>query len=72
VITPAIPGGAEIEEGRLYGVGAADAKAQIAAFVYATRTLREAGITLAGNVTLAFVVDEEPGGMLTLRYAVPA
>jgi succinyl-diaminopimelate desuccinylase len=55
------PWGAEIEQGRLYGVGAADAKAQIATFVYAIRALREAGITLAGNVTLAFVVDEEPG-----------
>ncbi len=55
------PWGAQIEEGRLYGVGAADAKAQIAAFIYATHALREAGITLAGRVTLAFVVDEEPG-----------
>jgi succinyl-diaminopimelate desuccinylase len=55
------PWGAQIEEGRLYGVGAADAKAQIAAFVYATHALRKAGINLAGGVTLAFVVDEEPG-----------
>lgn len=55
------PWGAQNEEGRLYGVGAADAKAQIAAFVYALHTLRQAGITLAGGVTLAFVVDEEPG-----------
>ena len=55
------PWGAQIEEGRLYGVGAADAKAQIAAFVYAVYALRQAGITLAGGVTLAFVVDEEPG-----------
>jgi len=55
------PWGAQIEEGRLYGVGAADAKAQIAAFVYALNALREVGTTLAGGVTLAFVVDEEPG-----------
>ena len=55
------PWGAHIEEGRLYGVGAADAKAQIAAFVYAAYALRQAGISLAGGVTLAFVVDEEPG-----------
>ena len=55
------PWGAEIEGGRLYGVGAADAKAQIAAFIYATRALREAGIMLAGKLMLAFVVDEEPG-----------
>jgi succinyl-diaminopimelate desuccinylase len=55
------PWGAQIEGGLLYGVGAADAKAQIAAFIYAAQALREAGIALAGKVTLAFVVDEEPG-----------
>jgi acetylornithine deacetylase/succinyl-diaminopimelate desuccinylase family protein len=55
------PWGAQIEHGRLYGVGAADAKAQIAVFMYALHALRKAGIALAGNVTLAFVVDEEAG-----------
>jgi acetylornithine deacetylase/succinyl-diaminopimelate desuccinylase-like protein len=55
------PWGAQIENGRLYGVGAADAKAQIAAFMYAARTLDLAGIELAGTVKLAFVVDEETG-----------
>jgi acetylornithine deacetylase/succinyl-diaminopimelate desuccinylase-like protein len=55
------PWGAQIEDGKLYGVGAADAKAQIAAFVYALHALRQTGISLAGAVILAFVVDEEPG-----------
>jgi len=55
------PWGAQIEKGRIYGAGVADAKAQIAAFIYAAHALREAGITLAGNITLAFVVDEETG-----------
>lgn len=55
------PWDAQIENGRLYGLGAADAKAQIAIFVYATHALRCAGIKLPGNLTLAFVVDEEPG-----------
>jgi len=55
------PWGTQIEQGRLYGVSAADAKAQIAASIYATLALREAGIDLAGNIILAFVVDEEPG-----------
>jgi len=55
------PWRAQIEQGRLYGVGAADAKAQIAAFIYAAHALREADIPLAGNLLLAFVVDEEPG-----------
>jgi len=55
------PFGAEIDGGRLYGVGAADAKAQIAAFIFATSALRRAGVKLKGNLKLAFVVDEESG-----------
>lgn len=55
------PWGAQIVQGRLYGMGAADAKAQIAAFIYAMTAIRDAGLTLAGHVTLAFVVDEETG-----------
>ncbi len=55
------PWGAQIEAGRLYGVGVADAKAQIAAFIYAAHALQRAGIQLAGTLTLAFVVDEEAG-----------
>src|SRR5436305_6867579 len=55
------PWGAQIENGRLYGLGVADAKAQIAAFIYAAHALELAGVRLAGNLTLAFVVDEETG-----------
>lgn len=55
------PFGAVIDGGRLYGLGAADAKAQIAAFVYAVRALRLAGVRLKGHLKLAFVVDEESG-----------
>lgn len=55
------PWGGQIEAGRLYGVGAADAKAQIAAFIYAVAALHRLDIKLDGNLTLAFVVDEEPG-----------
>jgi succinyl-diaminopimelate desuccinylase len=55
------PWGAHIEAGRLYGVGAADAKAQITAFIYAVYALHTLGVTQAGNLTLAFVVDEEAG-----------
>jgi succinyl-diaminopimelate desuccinylase len=51
----------EIEAGRLYGLGVADSKAQIAIFIYAANALRRAGIELAGDLTLAFVVDEESG-----------
>jgi acetylornithine deacetylase/succinyl-diaminopimelate desuccinylase-like protein len=55
------PWGGQIEANRLYGVGSADAKAQIAAFIYAAHALHLANIPLAGNLQLAFVVDEEVG-----------
>ncbi len=55
------PWGAQIEKERLYGVGAADAKAQIAAFIYAASALYTSGIALDGDLVLAFVVDEETG-----------
>src|SRR5438034_6949370 len=44
------PWGGQLEEGRLYGVGAADAKAQIATFIYAAHAIRKAGITLGGKI----------------------
>ena len=43
------PWGAQIEGGRLYGVGVADAKAQIAAMIYAAHALQKVGIELAGQ-----------------------
>src|SRR5207237_1116211 len=55
------PWEAQIKDKRLYGLGVADAKAQIAIFIFAAQALRKAGIKLAGNLTLGFVVDEEPG-----------
>lgn len=55
------PWGAQIESGRLYGLGSADAKAQIAAFIYAAQAFLRAGIQFSGTLTLAFVVDEETG-----------
>lgn len=56
------PFAAEIEDGRLYGLGALDMKASLSMFVYATKALLDAGITLGGDLILTFVVDEEPGG----------
>ena len=43
------PWGAEIEAGRLYGVGVADAKAQIAAFMYAAHALRLIPMSVLGG-----------------------
>jgi succinyl-diaminopimelate desuccinylase len=53
------PFGGEIRDGRLYGRGAADMKAGVAAAIGAVRALRDAGARLAGTVRLAIVADEE-------------
>jgi succinyl-diaminopimelate desuccinylase len=55
------PWAAEVVGERVYGLGAADAKAQIAAFIYAAHALEMAGVDLAGTLKLAFVCDEETG-----------
>src|SRR5215212_1582753 len=60
------PFGADRLDGVIYGRGTADMKASLTAAVAALDVLREAGIRLRGDVTLASVVDEEAGGMGTL------
>ncbi|MBA3450031.1 MAG: M20/M25/M40 family metallo-hydrolase, partial [Chloroflexia bacterium] len=52
--------------GAIYGRGAADMKAGMAAAVAALEILRAADIRLRGDVIVASVVDEEAGGMGTL------
>jgi acetylornithine deacetylase len=60
------PWDGQVADGRMYGRGAADMKAGIAAMVYAVRALREADIRLKGNVTLETVIEEECTGNGTL------
>jgi acetylornithine deacetylase len=56
------PFGGEIRNDRIYGRGAVDMKAGIAACIAAARAVRRAGITLDGRLSVHSVVDEEAGG----------
>lgn len=57
----------EIKRGRLYGLGASDMKAAVAAFVYAVAALKRIS-PLRGDLVLALVADEEGGGRYGAQY----
>lgn len=48
-----------VEDGRLYGRGSFDMKGGVAACFGAVRTLRDAGVALAGDLVVTGVADEE-------------
>ena len=56
------PFGGEIRKGKLYGRGAMDMKAGLAAAVAVARAIRLSGVQLDGRLELHAVVDEEAGG----------
>ncbi|MBO0706216.1 MAG: ArgE/DapE family deacylase, partial [Candidatus Dormibacteraeota bacterium] len=60
------PWAGEVEDGRLYGRGAADMKGGIAAMIFALAAIREARAGLAGDVEVHTVIDEECSGNGTL------
>lgn len=60
------PYGGEILKGKLYGRGASDMKAGIAAAIGAIQAILEAGVKLKGEVILESVVNEEHSGNGTL------
>jgi succinyl-diaminopimelate desuccinylase len=51
-----------VRDGRVYGRGACDMKAGIAAAVFAAEAIRRAGIELMGSIEISGTVDEESGG----------
>ena len=53
------PFSASIRDGKLYGRGAQDMKASLAAMLAAAKAIHDAGITLSGDLILTFVIDEE-------------
>lgn len=64
------PYGATVENGVLYGRGAADMKGAIAAMVYGARRLLDAGLPQRGTLVLAMVVQEEPCEGLAIREVI--
>ena len=62
------PFGGAVRDGRVWGRGACDMKAGIAAAVYASEALRRAGIALPGAIEVSGTVDEESGGFAGVAY----
>ena len=60
------PYGAEVEGDWMFGRGAADMKAGVAAMILAVEAVRAAGVGLRGDVTLESVIEEECTGNGTL------
>jgi succinyl-diaminopimelate desuccinylase len=62
------PFGGDVRDGRIWGRGACDMKAGIAAAIFAVEAIRRAGIALNGSVEISGTVDEESGGFAGLAW----
>jgi succinyl-diaminopimelate desuccinylase len=57
-----------VKDDKVYGRGATDQKAGIAASIYAVEAIRRSGIHLRGTVEQSGTVDEESGGFAGMAY----
>jgi succinyl-diaminopimelate desuccinylase len=57
-----------VRDGKLFGRGATDQKAGIAASIYAVEAIRRAGVHLGGAIEQSGTVDEESGGFAGMAY----
>jgi succinyl-diaminopimelate desuccinylase len=62
------PFGGVVRDGKIYGRGACDMKAGIAAAAFAAEAIRRAGIELPGTVEVSGTVDEESGGFAGVAW----
>jgi succinyl-diaminopimelate desuccinylase len=62
------PFGGVMRDGRIFGRGACDMKAGLAAAIYAAEAIRRAGIDLAGSIEISGTVDEESGGFAGVAW----
>lgn len=63
------PWSADIIDGKLYGLGAADMKSGLMASLMAVKLIKDSGLELPINVKIVSVVDEEGGGNGSISVA---
>jgi len=61
---------ADIEDGKIYGRGAADMKSGVAAMTMAVKVIQQCGIKLKGDIIIEYVMDEELSGNGTLACVI--
>ncbi|AMB59156.1 M20 family metallopeptidase [Microterricola viridarii] len=58
-------------DGNIYGLGATDMKAAVAAMIFAARAIKETGTPLRGDLVIGMIADEEAGAQLGAKYVAP-